>query len=56
MDAISQPTPQRVFMRGRSYVAFVFYPVVPIVGWLEEIDATLIRWPGFFVGKPVVAS
>jgi septum site-determining protein MinC len=28
--------------------------VVPIVGWLEEIDATLARSPGFFVGKPVV--
>jgi septum site-determining protein MinC len=54
MDAIAQPTPQRVLMRGRSYVAFVFCPVVPIVGWLEEIDATLVRSPGFFVGKPVV--
>jgi len=41
-------------MRGRSYVAFVFCPVVPIQGWLEEIDATLARSPGFFVGKPVV--
>jgi septum site-determining protein MinC len=28
--------------------------VVPIVGWLAEIDATLARSPGFFVGKPVV--
>src|SRR5436309_15504921 len=41
-------------MRGRSYVAFVFCPTVPIVGWLAEIDATLARSPGFFVGKPVV--
>jgi septum site-determining protein MinC len=41
-------------MRGRSYVAFVFCPVVPISGWLDEIDATLARSPGFFVGKPVV--
>jgi septum site-determining protein MinC len=54
MDAIAQPTPQRVLMRGRSYVAFVFCPAVPIVGWLEEIDATLARSSGFFVGKPVV--
>jgi septum site-determining protein MinC len=54
MDAIAQPTRQLVRMRGRSYVAFVFSPVVPIVGWLEEIDATLARSPGFFVGKPVV--
>jgi septum site-determining protein MinC len=28
--------------------------VVPIVSWLEEIDATIARSPGFFVGKPVV--
>jgi septum site-determining protein MinC len=54
MDATAQPTRQLVRMRGRSYVAFVFSPVVPIVGWLEEIDATLARSPGFFVGKPVV--
>jgi septum site-determining protein MinC len=41
-------------MRGRSYVAFVFSPVVPIQGWLEEVDAMLARSPGFFIGKPVV--
>ena len=54
MDASAAPTRQLVRMRGRSYVAFVFCPVVPIVGWLEEIDATLARSPDFFVGRPVV--
>src|SRR5580700_3049154 len=54
MGAIAQPTHQLVRMRGRSYVAFVFCPVVPIVEWLSEIDATIARSPGFFVGKPVV--
>lgn len=54
MDASTAPTRQLVRMRGRSYVAFVFSPVVPIVGWLEEVDAMLARSPGFFVGKPVV--
>jgi septum site-determining protein MinC len=54
MNAIEQPPRQLIRMRGRSYVAFVFSPVVPIVGWLEEIDATLARSPAFFVGKPVV--
>jgi septum site-determining protein MinC len=54
MDAIAKATRQQVRMRGRSYVAFTFCPVVPIAGWLEEIDATLARSPGFFVGKPVV--
>src|SRR5215471_10265364 len=52
--SVVEPTRQILRMRGRSYVAFVFAPVVPIVGWLEEIDATLARSPNFFVGKPVV--
>src|SRR5258708_9674383 len=54
MEASVAPTRQLMRMRGRAYVAFVFAPVVPIVGWLEEIDAMLARSPGFFVGKPVV--
>src|SRR6267143_1917567 len=54
MDASAAPTRQLVRMRGRSYVAFVFCPTVPIVGWLEEVDVTLAKSPGFFVGKPVV--
>ena len=54
MDGIGKATRQSFRMRGRSYVAFSFCPVVPIAGWLEEIDATLARSPGFFVGKPVV--
>lgn len=54
MDAEAVPQRQLVRLRGRSYVAFVFSPTVPIVDWLEEIDATLARSPGFFVGKPVV--
>src|SRR3954468_4790826 len=54
MHVRAVPARQQVRLRGRSYVAFVFCPTVPIVGWLEEIDATLARSPGFFVGKPVV--
>jgi septum site-determining protein MinC len=54
MDSSVEPTRQLIRLRGRSYVAFVFTPAVPIVGWLEEIDATLARSPNFFIGKPVV--
>src|SRR5262245_33628429 len=54
MDTQTEPTRQAVRLRGRSYVAFVFSPVVPIIDWLSEIDETLSRSPGFFVGKPVV--
>jgi septum site-determining protein MinC len=54
MHVRAEPTRQLVRFRGRSYVAFVFSPVVPIIGWLEEVDATLAHSPGFFVGRPVV--
>src|ERR1700694_4958286 len=53
MDASAAPR-QLVRMRGRSYVAFVFCPAVPIVGCLQKTDPTLARSPGFFAGKPVV--
>jgi septum site-determining protein MinC len=54
MEARAESKRQVLRFRGRSYVAFVFSPVVPIAGWLEEIDVTLARSPGFFVGKPIV--
>jgi septum site-determining protein MinC len=54
LDTQSELTRQPVRLRGRSYVAFVFAPTVPIVDWLSEIDETVSRSPGFFVGKPVV--
>ena len=54
MRATAEATRQLVRMRGRSYVAFVFTPEIPVQGWLAEIDATQARSPGFFVGKPVV--
>ena len=54
MDGSVESSRQLVRLRGRSYVAFVFSPVVPIMDWLSDIDATIARSPGFFLGKPVV--
>jgi len=54
MDAVVGSKPKPIRMRGRSYIAFVFSPVVPIIDWLEEVDAMLRQSPGFFAGKPVV--
>jgi septum site-determining protein MinC len=54
MDAVARTRPKPIRLRGRSYVAFVFSPIVPIIDWLEEIDVTLRQSPGFFAGKPVV--
>jgi septum site-determining protein MinC len=56
MEAGAGSQRQLVRLRGRSYVAFVFSPTVPIIDWLEEIDAALARSPGFFVGRPVVVD
>ena len=56
MEAAKRPQRQLVRLRGRSYVAFVFVPTVPIVDWLQEIDATIARSPGFFAGRPVVVD
>src|SRR5215469_17045909 len=54
MGTQPEPARQAVRLRGRSYLAFVFTPVVPIVEWLSDQEATISRSPGFFVGKPVV--
>src|SRR5437763_1358682 len=54
MEAAVKVQRQMVRLRGRSYVAFVFVPTVPIQDWLLEIDATIARSPGFFAGRPVV--
>ena len=54
MEAAAKVQRQMVRLRGRSYVAFVFVPTVPILDWLAEIDATIARSPGFFAGRPVV--
>jgi len=45
MYETAEPTRQLVRLRGRSYVAFVFSPVVPVIEWLADIDAT--RAAGF---------
>ncbi len=54
MDSSVEPARQLVRLLGRSYVAFVFSPSMPIAGWLEGLDAMLARSPDFFAGKPVV--
>jgi septum site-determining protein MinC len=54
MDSKVDPQRQVMRLRGRSYVAFVFSPFMPIMNWLEEIDATLAHSPGFFAGRPIV--
>ena len=42
--------------RGRSFLAIVLTPEVPVEGWLAEVDAWLARTPGFLAGKPLVVD
>jgi septum site-determining protein MinC len=56
MDGIAKAPRQSFQKRGRSYAALAFCRVVPIVGWLEEIDITLAGSPGFFAGKPDLSA
>jgi len=47
---------QRQSMRfcGRSYMAFLFTPELPLENWLADLDSGLERSPGFFIGRPAV--
>jgi septum site-determining protein MinC len=46
--------PHSLRFRGRSFLALVLKPEMPISGWLAEVDQWLSRSPGFFAGKSVV--
>ena len=43
-----------MLFRGRSYLAFVLTPEVPVFDWLAALDEWTRRSAGFFLGKPVV--
>jgi septum site-determining protein MinC len=55
---VTNPDPVKshksIRFRGRSFIAFVLTPEVPIVDWLAELDRWTRNSPGFFVGRPVV--
>jgi septum site-determining protein MinC len=53
-DADTVKTSKPIRFRGRSFIAFVLVPEVPIVEWLAELDKWTRNSPGFFVGRPVV--
>jgi len=40
--------------RGRSYMAFVLTPELPIADWLIELDEWIRNSTGYFIGRPVV--
>jgi septum site-determining protein MinC len=53
MATATQPSQSFQFC-GRSFLAFVLKPEMPIGRWMTEADTWLSRSPGFFAGKPIV--
>ncbi|MCG7393090.1 septum site-determining protein MinC [Microvirga sp. ACRRW] len=55
MTIAVRPRPALRF-RGRSFLALVLAPEVPLRDWLEDLDAVSERSPGFFSGRPIIAD
>ena len=50
-------TPQQALnFKGRSLLAFVLEPVLPLAEWFAGLDAWLVRSPTFFAQKPVILA
>ena len=41
-------------LRGRSFMAVVLMPELPLEAWLEQLDGQLSRAPKFFEGRAVL--
>lgn len=46
----------RLRVRGRSFMALVVAPELPLAGWMAALDAQMRDVPGFFSDRPVVAD
>ncbi len=53
MNAHVSP-PQALSFRGRSLLAFVLEPTLPLADWCTALDSWLVRSPTFFAAKPVI--
>jgi septum site-determining protein MinC len=46
----------RVLIRGRSFMALVMAPELPLGNWLAALDQQMGRSAGFFADRPVIAN
>ena len=55
-NASSPPigTASQIRVRGRSFMALVLSPEPPLTGWLEALDAQIVKSAFFFAGRPVI--
>ena len=52
----SSETRPFIRLRGRSIIALVLAPELPLADWLAALDAQIERSPSFFDGRPVVVD
>ena len=52
----TQETKPLIRLRGRSIMALVLAPEVPLDSWLAALDAQMDRSPNFFDARPVVVD
>jgi len=43
-------------VRGRSFMALILAPELPLRDWLDALDTQIARSPSFFAGRPVVVD
>lgn len=48
------PSPPRIRLSGRSFLALTLTPEAPLEDWLQALDQQLARSAGFFAGKPII--
>lgn len=48
------PDARPIRLKGRSFLALVLTPEIPVDGWLARLDDLAARSAGFFLGRPVV--
>lgn len=54
-SALATRSPQpSIRFRGRSFMAFVLAPSLPLETWLAEVDKWRRSSPDFFVGRPII--
>lgn len=51
-QVLTQSRPIR--LKGRSFLALVLSPELPLDGWLDKLDDLAARSVGFFLNRPIV--
>jgi septum site-determining protein MinC len=53
-SAIAVRPQESMRLRGRSFMAFVLAPALPIGQWVAQLDKWSGNSPNFFVGRPII--